>query len=260
MNDFIKTNDEIAKMRVAGKLASDVLMMIKDFVKPGITTGELDSICHNYIVDVQDAIPAPLNYKGFPKSICTSVNHQICHGIPSDTKKLKDGDIINIDVTVIKDGYHGDTSRMFLVGNTSIQSKRLCEVTRQSMIEGIKAVRPGGTTGDIGAAIQEYAEANNYSVVREYCGHGIGKNFHEGPQILHYGKKNTGVRLEEGMIFTIEPMINVGSYKTKLLNDGWTVVTQDHELSAQYEHTVLVTSDGSEILTIRTEEDESEFK
>ena len=214
----------------------------------------------NYIVDVQDAIPAPLNYKGFPKSICTSVNHQICHGIPSDTKKLKDGDIINIDVTVIKNGYHGDTSRMFLVGNTSIQSKRLCEITRQSMIEGIKVVRPGATTGDIGAAIQEYAEANKYSVVREYCGHGIGKNFHEGPQILHYGKKNTGVRLEEGMIFTIEPMINVGSYKTKLLNDGWTVVTQDHELSAQYEHTVLVTSNGSEILTIRAEEDESEFK
>ena len=260
MNDFIKTYDEIAKMRIAGKLASDVLMMIKEFVKPVITTGELNTICHNYIVDVQDAIPAPLNYKGFPKSICTSVNHQICHGIPSNTKKLKDGDIINIDVTVIKNGYHGDTSRMFLVGNASIQSKRLCEVTRQSMIEGIKTVRPGSTTGDIGAAIQKYAEANNYSVVREYCGHGIGKNFHEGPQILHYGKRNTGIRLEEGMIFTIEPMINVGSYKTKLLNDGWTVVTQDHELSAQYEHTVLVTKKGSEILTIRPEEDENEFK
>ena len=260
MNDFIKTQDEIAKMRVAGKLASEVLMMIKDHVKPGISTGELDSICHDFIVDVQDAIPAPLNYKGFPKSICTSVNHQICHGIPSHSKKLKNGDIINIDVTVIKNGYHGDTSRMFMVGKTSIQSKRLCEVTRQSMIEGIKVVKPGATTGDIGAAIQEYAESNNYSVVREYCGHGIGKRFHESPQILHYGKKNTGVRLEEGMTFTVEPMINVGSYRTKLLNDGWTVVTQDHELSAQYEHTVLVTKEGSEILTLRSEEDENEFK
>ncbi len=260
MNDFIKTQDEIAKMRVAGKLASEVLMMIKDHVKPGISTGELDSICHDFIVDVQDAIPAPLNYRGFPKSICTSVNHQICHGIPSHSKKLKNGDIINIDVTVIKNGYHGDTSRMFMVGKTSIQSKRLCEVTRQSMIEGIKVVKPGATTGDIGAAIQEYAESNNYSVVREYCGHGIGKRFHESPQILHYGKKNTGVTLEKGMIFTIEPMINVGSYKTKLLNDGWTVVTQDHELSAQYEHTILVTDNGSEILTLRSEEDADEFK
>ena len=260
MNSFIKTHDEIEKMRVAGRLASEVLMMIKDHVKPGVTTGELDSICHNFIVDVQDAIPAPLNYRGFPKSICTSVNHQICHGIPSNTKKLKDGDIINIDVTVIKNGYHGDTSRMFMVGKASIQSKRLCEVTRQSMIEGIKVIRPGATTGDIGAAIQNFAESKNYSVVREYCGHGIGKKFHENPQILHYGKKNTGVRLEQGMIFTVEPMINVGSYKTKLLNDGWTVVTQDHELSAQYEHTVLVTENGSEILTLRPEEDENEFK
>ena len=260
MRDYIKTQDEISRMRVAGKLASDVLMMIKDFVKPGVTTGELDNICHKYIVDVQDAIPAPLNYKGFPKSICTSVNHQICHGIPSDSKKLKNGDIINIDVTVIKNGYHGDTSRMFFVGKTSIQSKRLCEITRQSMIEGIKVIKPGATTGDIGAAIQEYAEGNNYSVVREYCGHGIGKRFHENPQILHYGKRNTGVKLEEGMTFTVEPMINVGSHKTKLLNDGWTVVTQDHELSAQYEHTVLVTKEGSEILTLRPEEDEDEFK
>ena len=260
MNDFIKTQDEIAKMRVAGKLASEVLMMIKDHVKPGISTGELDSICHNYIVDVQDAIPAPLNYRGFPKSICTSVNHQICHGIPSHSKKLKNGDIINIDVTVIKNGYHGDTSRMFMVGKTSIQSRRLCEVTRQSMIEGIKVVKPGATTGDIGAAIQEYAESNNFSVVREYCGHGIGKRFHESPQILHYGKKNTGITLEKGMIFTVEPMINVGSYKTKTLNDGWTVVTQDHELSAQYEHTVLVTDNGSEILTLRPEENADEFK
>ena len=260
MNDFIKTPDEITKMRVAGKLASDVLMMIKEHVKPGITTGELDNICHKYIVDVQRAIPAPLNYRGFPKSICTSVNHQICHGIPSDTKKLKNGDIVNIDVTVIKDGYHGDTSRMYMVGDTSIQSKRLCEVTRQSMIEGIKVIKPGATTGDIGAAIQEYAESKNYSVVREYCGHGIGKKFHESPQILHYGKRNTGIKLEKGMIFTVEPMINVGSHKTKTLNDGWTVVTQDHELSAQYEHTVLVTEDGFEVLTLRTEESKDEYK
>ena len=260
MNDFVKTPDEIAKMRVAGKLASDVLMMIGGYVKPGITTGELDKICHKYIVDVQRAIPAPLNYRGFPKSICTSVNHQICHGIPSDTKKLKNGDIVNIDVTVIKDGYHGDTSRMYMVGDASIQSKRLCEVTRQSMIEGIKVIKPGATTGDIGAAIQEYAESKNYSVVREYCGHGIGKKFHESPQILHYGKRNTGIKLEKGMIFTVEPMINVGSHKTKTLNDGWTVVTQDHELSAQYEHTVLVTEDGFEVLTLRTEESKDEYK
>ena len=260
MNDFIKTPDEITKMRVAGKLASDVLMMIKEHVKPGITTGELDNICHKYIVDVQKAIPAPLNYRGFPKSICTSVNHQICHGIPSDTKKLKNGDIVNIDVTVIKDGYHGDTSRMYMVGDASIQSKRLCEVTRQSMIEGIKVIKPGATTGDIGAAIQEYAESKNYSVVREYCGHGIGKKFHESPQILHYGKRNTGIKLEKGMIFTVEPMINVGSHKTKTLNDGWTVVTQDHQLSAQYEHTVLVTEDGFEVLTLRTEERKDEYK
>ena len=260
MNDFIKTPDEITKMRVAGKLASDVLMMIKEHVKPGITTGELDNICHKYIVDVQRAIPAPLNYRGFPKSICTSVNHQICHGIPSDTKKLKNGDIVNIDVTVIKDGYHGDTSRMYMVGDASVQSKRLCEVTRQSMIEGIKVIKPGATTGDIGAAIQEYAESKNYSVVREYCGHGIGKKFHESPQILHYGKRNTGIKLEKGMIFTVEPMINVGSHKTKTLNDGWTVVTQDHQLSAQYEHTVLVTEDSFEVLTLRTEESKDEYK
>ena len=219
MKDYIKTLDEIKKMKIAGKLASDVLMMIKDHVRTGISTGELDRLCHNYIVDVQKAIPAPLNYRGFPKSICTSVNHQICHGIPSDSKKLKNGDIINIDVTVIKDGYHGDTSRMFLVGKTSTLSNRLCEITRKSMIEGIKVIKPGATVGDIGEAIQVYAESNNYSVVREYCGHGIGRKFHESPQILHYGKKNTGLKLEAGMIFTVEPMINVGSYKTKTLND-----------------------------------------
>lgn len=260
MKDFIKTSDEIKKMRVAGKLASDVLMMIQEHVKPGITTGELDKICHTYIVEEQDAIPAPLNYRGFPKSICTSVNHQICHGIPSDRKKLKHGDIINIDITVIKNGYHGDTSKMFLVGKASTQSSRLCDVTRKSMIEGIKVIRPDCSIGDIGAAIQEYAESNNYSVVREYCGHGIGKKFHESPQILHYGKRNTGLKLQAGMIFTVEPMINVGSHKTKVLNDGWTVVTQDHELSAQYEHTVLVTDEGFDILTLRPEEDINEYK
>ncbi len=260
MDDYIKTADEIKKMRVAGKLASDVLIMIEEYVTPGISTGELDTICHNFIVDVQKAIPAPLNYRGFPKSICTSVNHQICHGIPSDTKKLKSGDIINIDVTVIKDGYHGDTSKMFLVGKTSTLSSRLCDVTRKSMIEGIKAIKPGSKIGDIGAAIQEYAETNNYSVVREYCGHGIGKKFHENPQILHYGKRNTGLTLQSGMIFTVEPMINVGSYKTKTLNDGWTVVTQDHELSAQYEHTVLVTDVGFDVLTLRSDEDINDYK
>ena len=260
MKEFIKSADEIKKMRIAGKLASDVLMMIQNYVKPGISTGELDKICHTYIVNELNAIPAPLNYRGFPKSICTSVNHQICHGIPSDTKKLKNGDIINIDITVIKDGYHGDTSKMFIVGKASTLSSRLCDVTRQSMIEGIKVIKPGCYIGDIGAAIQEYAESNNYSVVREYCGHGIGKKFHENPQILHYGEKNTGLKLQAGMTFTVEPMINVGSHRTKVLNDGWTVVTQDHELSAQYEHTVLVTDQGFDILTIRPDEDINEYK
>jgi len=260
MKEFIKSADEIKKMRIAGKLASDVLMMIQNYVTPGISTGELDKICHTYIVNELNAIPAPLNYRGFPKSICTSVNHQICHGIPSDTKKLKNGDIINIDITVIKDGYHGDTSKMFIVGKASTLSSRLCDVTRQSMIEGIKVIKPGCYIGDIGAAIQEYAESNNYSVVREYCGHGIGKKFHENPQILHYGEKNTGLKLQAGMTFTVEPMINVGSHRTKVLNDGWTVVTQDHELSAQYEHTVLVTDQGFDILTLRPDEDINEYK
>ena len=249
MKDYIKTLDEIKKMKIAGKLASDVLMMIKDHVRPGISTGELDRICHNYIVDIQKAIPAPLNYKGFPKSICTSINHQICHGIPSDSKKLKNGDIINIDVTVIKDGYHGDTSRMFLVGKTSTLSNRLCEVTRKSMIEGIKVIKAGATVGDIGEAIQVYAESNNYSVVRDYCGHGTGKNFHQLPNILHYGEEKTGESLKVGTIFTIEPMINEGVHQTKLLNDGWTAVTKDKSLSAQFEHTVGITEDSYEIFT-----------
>ncbi len=250
----IKSESDIRKMRVAGKLAADVLTMIGEYVKSGISTGELDKICHDYIINQQKAIPAPLNYRGFPKSICTSVNHQVCHGIPSNEKILKDGDIVNIDVTVIKDGFHGDTSKMFLVGKSSILAERLCRVTRECMIEAINIVKPGLHIGDIGAVIEEHAHNNNFSVVRDYCGHGIGKNFHEMPQILHYGNRNTGMKLLEGMTFTIEPMINEGRYKTKVLNDGWTVVTQDRSLSAQWEHTVLVTKNGSEILTLRSDE------
>ena len=250
----IKSKADIEKMRIAGKLASEVLEMIGQYVKPGVSTEELDQICHDYIVKEQNAIPAPLNYKGFPKSICTSVNHQVCHGIPSDDKILKESDIVNIDVTVIKEGFHGDTSKMYHVGKPSILAERLCKVTQECMYKAINIVKPGLQIGDIGAVIQKHAYDNNFSVVKDYCGHGIGKNFHESPQILHYGIKNTGMRLEEGMTFTIEPMINAGKYKTKLLNDGWTVVTQDHSLSAQWEHTILVTSNGYEILTLRDEE------
>ena len=250
----IKSKADIEKMRIAGKLASEVLEMIGQHVKPGVSTEELDQICHEYIVKEQNAIPAPLNYKGFPKSICTSVNHQVCHGIPSDDKILKESDIVNIDVTVIKEGFHGDTSKMYHVGKPSILAERLCKVTQECMYKAINIVKPGLHIGDIGAVIQKHAYDNNFSVVKDYCGHGIGKNFHESPQILHYGIKNTGMRLEEGMTFTIEPMINSGKYKTKLLNDGWTVVTQDHSLSAQWEHTILVTSGGYEILTLRDEE------
>ncbi len=250
----IKSKVDIEKMRVAGKLASEVLEMIGQYVKPGVSTEELDQICHDYIVKEQNAIPAPLNYKGFPKSICTSVNHQVCHGIPSDDKILKENDIINIDVTVIKEGFHGDTSKMYYVGKPSILAERLCKVTQECMYQAINIVKPGLQIGDIGAVIQKHAYDNNFSVVKDYCGHGIGKNFHESPQILHYGIKNTGMRLEEGMTFTIEPMINSGKYKTKLLSDGWTVVTQDHSLSAQWEHTILVTNNGYEILTLRDEE------
>ncbi len=256
----IKSESDIRKMRVAGRLASEVLEMIEEHVVPGVTTGLLDEICHNYIVQKQNAIPAPLNYKGFPKSICTSINHQVCHGIPSKEKKLKEGDIINIDVTVIKDEFHGDTSKMFFVGKTSVLAKRLCKITKECMMKAINLVKPGLHLGDIGAIIEEHATKHNFSVVRDYCGHGIGKKFHELPQILHYGTKNTGMKLEEGMTFTIEPMINSGGEKTRLLGDGWTVVTQDHSLSAQYEHTVLVTSNGYEVLTIRNEEKGLEFK
>jgi len=249
----IKTDDEIEKMRVAGKLASDVLMMIGPHVKPGVTTDELDKICHDYIVDVQDAIPAPLNYKGFPKSICTSVNHQVCHGIPSN-KKLKKGDIVNIDVTVIKNEYHGDTSKMFFVGKPTIPATRICEVAHKALYIGISMVKPGIKLGDIGHAIQTHVESHYASVVREYCGHGIGKVFHEEPQVLHYGKPDTGVVLKEGMTFTIEPMVNLGKRHIRTLPDKWTIVTKDHKLSAQWEHTLLVTKDGFEIFTLREEE------
>ncbi len=250
----IKTPEEIEKMRVAGRLAAEVLEMIEPHVKPGVTTNELNQICHDYIVNEQGAIPAPLNYHGFPKSICTSLNQVVCHGIPND-KKMKNGDILNIDITVIKDGYHGDTSKMFYVGDVAPHAKRLCEITRECMFLGIEQVRPGARLGDIAAVIQKHAESNHYSVVREYCGHGIGAEFHEDPQVLHYGKAGTGDVLKEGMIFTIEPMINAGKRHVKLnKRDGWTVETSDRRLSAQWEHEVLVTADGYEILTLRQEE------
>jgi len=249
----IKTPEEIDKMRVAGRLAAEVLEMIGEHVRPGVTTDELDRLCHDYIVEVQHAIPAPLNYRGFPKSICTSVNHCVCHGIPGN-KRLKNGDIVNIDVTVIKDGFHGDTSKMFFVGEPSILARRLAGLTQQAMWKGIELVRPGTTLGDIGHAIQTYVESNGYSVVREYCGHGIGREFHEDPQILHYGAAGTGLALKAGMCFTIEPMVNAGKRQVKLLPDGWTVVTKDRKLSAQWEHTILCTEDGYEVLTLRQEE------
>jgi methionyl aminopeptidase len=244
----IKNPSEQDKMRVAGRLAAEVLDMLESHVQPGVTTDELDRVAHEYITGVQEAIPAPLNYRGFPKSICTSVNHVVCHGIPGG-KRLKNGDIVNIDVTVIKDGFHGDTSRMFFVGDPSIQARRLCKVTHEAMMVGIDMVRPGVKLGDIGYAIQQYAEAHDYTIVREYCGHGIGRIFHEDPQVLHYGSPDTGMELVEGMTFTIEPMVNAGRRHVKLLADGWTVVTKDHALSAQWEHTILVTADGVEILT-----------
>jgi methionyl aminopeptidase len=249
----IKTPEEIEKMRVAGRLAGELLDYITPFVRAGISTDELDKLCHDYTVNVQHGIPAPLNYApqghtAYPKSICTSINHQVCHGIPGP-KKLKNGDIVNIDVTPIKDGWHGDSSRMFCVGDASIQARRLCEITYQAMWRGIRMVRPGAFLGDIGHAIQSFVEPLGYSVVREFCGHGIGRNFHEEPQVLHYGQAGTGLKLEAGMIFTIEPMINVGKAAIKQLGDGWTVVTKDHSLSAQWEHTILVTADGYEVLT-----------
>ncbi|HKJ23142.1 MAG TPA: type I methionyl aminopeptidase [Gammaproteobacteria bacterium] len=254
MSISIKTPEEIEKMRTAGRLAAELLHMIRDHVRPGVTTEELNRLCHDYIVDVQQAVPAPLNYHGFPKSICTSVNHVVCHGIPND-KPLKGGDILNIDVTVIKDGYHGDTSKMFFVGEPSIAAKRLARVCYECMRLAIEMVRPGVRLGDIGHAIQQHAEAHNYSVVREYCGHGIGTSFHEEPQILHYGTPGTGLIIEPGMTFTIEPMLNAGKRHVKLLADQWTVVTKDRSLSAQWEHTLLATDDGFEVLTKRAEDD-----
>ena len=250
----IKNQQDIEKMRIAGRLAAEVLDFITPYVVHGVTTDELDKLCHDYIVNVQNAIPAPLNYapdghKPYPKSICTSINQQICHGVPSD-KALKNGDIVNIDITVIKDGYHGDTSRMFCVGDPSIQAKRLCDITYQAMWIGISKVKPGATLGDIGHAIQVFAEKNGYSVVREFCGHGIGKVFHEEPQVLHYGKPGTGLKLQAGMMFTIEPMINAGKRDIKQMPDDWTIVTKDRSLSAQWEHTILVTDTGYEIMTL----------
>ncbi len=246
----IKTHEEQAKMRVAGQLAAEVLDMIAPHVQPGVTTDELDHLCHDYIVNQQQAIPANVGYNGFPKTLCTSINHVVCHGIPSD-KKLKNGDIINIDVTVIKNGFHGDTSKMYYVGEPSVLAKRLVQITHDAMLTGIDMVKPGIRLGDIGHAIQNYAESHGFSVVREYCGHGIGRVYHEDPQVLHYGTPGTGLELKPGMTFTIEPMINAGKRHVRLLPDGWTVVTKDHSLSAQWEHTLLVTDDNHEILTMR---------
>jgi len=249
MTVTIKTAAEQEKMRIAGRLASEVLDMIGDYVKPGISTGELDRICHEFITVEQDAVPAPLNYRGFPKSICTSVNHVVCHGIPGE-KTLKPGDAINIDVTVIADGFHGDTSRMFFAGKAGIQAERLSQVAFDGMWLGIEELAPGKHLGDVGAAIQKHVEKNRFSVVREYCGHGIGRTFHEDPQVLHYGHPGAGMELREGMALTVEPMVNAGKRQVKLLNDGWTVVTKDHSLSAQWEHTVLITATGYEVLTL----------
>jgi methionine aminopeptidase type I len=253
MTVTIKTAEEQDKMRIAGRLAADVLDMIGDYVKPGISTDEIDQICHKFITEQQQAIPAPLNYKGFPKSVCTSVNHVVCHGIPGE-RRLKNGDVVNIDVTVIKDGFHGDTSRMFFVGKPNIRATRLAEVAFESMWLGIEELAPGKHLGDIGAAIQKHVESNHFSVVREYCGHGIGRQFHEDPQVLHYGKRGTGMELRAGMTITVEPMVNAGKAPVRLLPDGWTVVTKDHSLSAQWEHTILITDSGFEVLTLSAED------
>lgn len=254
MNISIKTPEEIEKMRTAGRLCGEVLDYIGPYVKPGITTIALDKLCHDYMVNIQGCIPAPLNYAPpgyapYPKSICASINHQICHGVPND-RPLKKGDIVNLDITTIKDGFHGDSSRMFIVGDASILAKRLCTVTHECLWLGIAQVRPGGRLGDIGAAIQKHAETNGFSVVREFCGHGIGSKFHEDPQVLHYGKAGTGAELLPGMTFTIEPMINAGKAAISELPDGWTIITKDRSLSAQWEHTLLVTENGVEVLTL----------
>lgn len=250
MSISIKTQEDIESMRIAGRLASEVLDLMSEHVRPGISTAELDRIAHDHIVNVQKAVPANVGYRGFPKTLCTSVNNVICHGIPNEGKILKEGDIVNIDVTVIKDGWHGDTSRMYYAGTPSVMAKRLAETTYEAMWRGIRQVRPGATLGDIGAAIQSFVESQRFSVVREYCGHGIGKIYHEDPQVLHYGTAGEGLVLKKGMTFTIEPMVNEGSYRTKLLPDGWTVVTRDRSLSAQWEHMIAVTDDGFDVLTL----------
>jgi methionyl aminopeptidase len=245
----IKSPEEQEKMRVAGRLAADVLDMIGEHVRPGVSTDELDRLCHDYIVQVQKAIPANVGYNGFPKTICTSVNHVVCHGSPND-RKLAGGDIVNIDVTVIQDGFHGVTSRMYFAGKPPVLAERLARVTGEAMWAGIRVVRPGATLGDVGHAIQTHAEGEGFSVVREYCGHGIGRIYHDVPQVLHYGRPGEGQVLEKGMVFTIEPMVNAGARHCRLLPDGWTVVTKDRSLSAQWEHTVAVTDDGFEVLTV----------
>ena len=250
----LRSADDIAKMREAGRLAAEVLELIGEYVVPGASTEELDRICHDHIVNVQKAIPACLGYRGFPKSVCTSINQVVCHGIPSERKTLKNGDIINIDVTVIKDGWHGDTSKMYAVGTVAPHAQRLIDVSQECLYLAIDMVKPGARLGDIGHHIQKHAEANYYSVVRDYCGHGIGQEFHEEPQVLHYGTPNTGLELVEGMTFTIEPMVNAGKHSTKLKSDGWTVETRDGRLSSQWEHTLAVTSNGCEVLTARREE------
>ncbi len=256
MTISIKSPEDQSRMRVAGRLTADVLDMIGEYVRPGITTAELDRICHDYIVNEQQAIPAPLDYRGFPKSICTSVNHVVCHGIPGD-RSLRHGDIVNIDVTVIKDDFHGDSSRMFGVGKPTVSGQRISQIAYDAMLLGIEQVKPGGHLGDIGHSIQTYAEAHKCSIVREYCGHGIGRVFHEDPQVLHYGRPGTGIELREGMTFTIEPMINNGKRNVRLLPDGWTVITKDRSLSAQWEHTVLVTANGHEVLTLGKQDRET---
>jgi methionyl aminopeptidase len=253
MSIDIKNKDAQEQMRISGKLASEVLDMIEDHIRPGITTEALDKICHDYIIHEQDSIPANVGYKGFPKTICTSVNHVVCHGIPG-MKKLKHGDILNIDVAVIKNGFFGDTSRMYLIGKPTKQGERISKVTYEALCQGIRQVKPGNHLGDIGHAIQLHAEKHNYSVVKEYCGHGIGKTYHEEPQVLHYGIPHHGIEIKEGMTFTIEPMINAGEPLVKLMPDQWTVVTRDHSLSAQWEHTILVTKDGFEVLTLSPNE------
>lgn len=254
----IKSADQVAAMRVAGRLASEVLQMIEPYVQAGVTTGELNDRCHEYITQVQKAIPAPLNYRGFPKSICTSVNDVVCHGIPG-AKALKRGDIINVDVTVIADGWHGDTSRMFYVGEPSVAARRVCEVAYRALWLGISMVKPGVHLGDIGHAIQNMVEGEGMAVVRDYCGHGIGQVFHEDPQVLHYGRPGTGLMLEPGMVFTIEPMVNMGHHGTRLMSDAWTVKTRDRSLSAQWEHTLAVTEDGVEVLTAHPGDDNNDL-